>query len=119
MSVEIKDADPLPVILPLPVAGGNDAVVEKAETVRLVGLGMMPRWTGLTKDHRTRFLFHHIDADQTGPGRQSGDLVGIVADLIIRMIDIGPAGKDCLFKTEKPTLGVKGEQLGAQGRPRG
>jgi len=101
----------------LPVAGGNDAVIEKAETIRPGRFGMVAGWADSAEEDLFRFLFNQVNSRQTGPGGKHGNGVGLIADLVIGMINRGQAGENRLFKTKQPGLGMKGHQLETTGRP--
>jgi hypothetical protein len=74
VGIKIEDANPLPTILLLPVSGGNNTIVEKTETERHIGFGMMPGRTGQAKNGGIRLPFDCINANQTGPGGEVATL---------------------------------------------
>ena len=102
MGVKVKNHYPLAAITLLPVAGGNYAVIDKTEAKGPDPLGMM---TG--RPHQTKGLFRlaqlqQINGSQTGTGRQSCHLIGIITDLVVEMINKGLSGENRLFKTKEP-----------------
>jgi len=104
MGVKIKDHDPLPAIVLLPVTGGHHAVIKKTEAKRPDPFGMMARRPDQTKSLLRPTLLQQINGRESGPGGQCCHLIRIITDLIIGMINRGPAGEHRFLKTKEPAL---------------
>ena len=111
MSIEIKNKNAFFGILLLPVPGGKHTVIEKAEAKRKRVLRMMAGRTNQTKHSAHLFSFKKIHGSYSGTGCKHGNFIGIVADLIITVVNKGLAGKHRFFKAKEPVFIMGKEEM--------
>jgi len=73
--------------------------------------GMVTGRTNQTEYITAPSFLNKIYRRNSGTGGKTRNIVGIITDLIIRMVNICLTGKDCFFKTKEPVFAVDLSQI--------